>query len=103
MPQVGDAFRAAADAYLRVGLTRGVPSLFVDVRPLLGDGAKAACLQQLVEGYRDSLKRWARGGGPRCCSIGRECLVRCVGASVRVGCGKRGGCEGQRRCLEAAV
>ncbi|KAG2502223.1 hypothetical protein HYH03_000709 [Edaphochlamys debaryana] len=53
---IGDNFVAAADAYLRGGLTRGVPSLFVDVRPLLAGPVKRVALQRLVEGYRDSLK-----------------------------------------------
>ncbi|GIL62302.1 hypothetical protein Vafri_16585 [Volvox africanus] len=54
--KVGEGFKAAADAYLRVGLTRGVPSLYVDVRPLLSDLTKAETIQQLVESYRDSLR-----------------------------------------------
>ncbi|GFR42330.1 hypothetical protein Agub_g3237, partial [Astrephomene gubernaculifera] len=37
-------------------LTRGVPSLYVDVRPLLGDPAKSAAVQQLVESYRETLR-----------------------------------------------
>ncbi|KAG2432388.1 hypothetical protein HYH02_012960 [Chlamydomonas schloesseri] len=56
--KVGDAFKAAADAYLRRGLSRGVPSLFVDVRPLLDlpDTAKRDTLLGLVESYRDALR-----------------------------------------------
>ncbi|PNH10937.1 N-terminal acetyltransferase A complex subunit nat1 [Tetrabaena socialis] len=58
--KVGESFRAALDAYLRRGLTRGVPSLYVDVRPLMADPAKRQVVQELVEGYRDSLRRWGR-------------------------------------------
>ncbi len=94
MPQVGDAFRAAADAYLRMGLTRGVPSLFVDVRPLLGDGAKAACLQQLVEGYRDSLKRWERGGGNKLRFSKVAGAQGALGARVRVRVNREKPCKG---------
>ncbi|EFJ53230.1 hypothetical protein VOLCADRAFT_55571 [Volvox carteri f. nagariensis] len=54
--KVGDAFKAAADMYLRVGLTRGVPSLYVDVRPLLADPVKRDTVRQLVESYRDTLR-----------------------------------------------
>ncbi|KAG2439621.1 hypothetical protein HXX76_004973 [Chlamydomonas incerta] len=55
--KVGDAFTAAADAYLRRGLTRGVPSLFVDMRPLAdADPAKQAALLRLAESYRDALR-----------------------------------------------
>lgn len=54
---MGDAFKAAADAYLRRGLTRGVPSLFVDMRPLAdADPAKRDVLLALAESYRDALR-----------------------------------------------
>ncbi len=57
VPQTGEAFAAAADAYLRVGLSRGVPSLFADVRPLLRDEAKRVTLLRRVMGYKESLER----------------------------------------------
>eukprot|EP00887_Chlorella_sp_A99_P007802 scaffold20.g7802.t1 len=43
----GDAFAAAADAYVRRPLSKGVPSLFSDLRPLYADPAKAAALAAL--------------------------------------------------------
>lgn len=48
-------FSAAAEAYVRRPLERGVPSLFSDLRPLYSDSAKAADLGTLMEGLRDGL------------------------------------------------
>jgi peptide alpha-N-acetyltransferase len=44
----GAAFAAAADAYVRRPLARGVPSLFADLRPLYADAAKAAALGEVL-------------------------------------------------------
>jgi N-alpha-acetyltransferase 15/16, NatA auxiliary subunit len=47
--QEGEAFAAAADAYVRRFLERGIPSLFTDLKPLYQDAAKAAALGELFE------------------------------------------------------
>lgn len=44
---MGEAFTAAADAFVRRYLSRGIPSLFSALRPLLADGAKAEALGRL--------------------------------------------------------
>lgn len=40
---------AAADAYVRRFLQKGIPSLFTDLKSLYADSAKAAALEQLFE------------------------------------------------------
>ena len=55
----GDGFLAAADAYVRRPIRKGVPSLFADLKPLYADAAKAGLLEQLMTGYLEAL---AAGG-----------------------------------------
>lgn len=55
--QTGDEFVAAADAYVRRFISRGIPSLFSDLRPLYVDPAKADTLQTLFEGYAAHLRQ----------------------------------------------
>lgn len=47
----GDAFRDAADAYLRRMFRKGVPSTFANVKALYSDSAKLQTIQKLVESY----------------------------------------------------
>ena len=47
----GGGFMAAADAYVRPFLLKGVPSLFSDLKPLYADQQKAAVLGELFEKY----------------------------------------------------
>lgn len=47
---------AAADAYVRRFISRGIPSLFSDLKPLYADTTKAAALQELFEGYAAALR-----------------------------------------------
>jgi tetratricopeptide (TPR) repeat protein len=56
-------FSAAAEAYVRRPLERGVPSLFSDLRPLYADVSKAEALGKLMEGLRAAVE--AGGGGGR--------------------------------------
>lgn len=49
-------FRPLANAYLYRGLQKGIPSLFVDVKPLYQDTQKRAIIEELVDGYRRSLE-----------------------------------------------
>jgi len=49
-------FRPLANAYLYRGLKKGIPSLFVDVKPLYQDTQKRAIIEELVYGYRRSLE-----------------------------------------------
>lgn len=52
---VGDQFRNLADAYLRAGLEKGIPSLFADVKALYKDVQKQQVIEDLVETLRESL------------------------------------------------
>ncbi|KAJ8494176.1 hypothetical protein OPV22_015897 [Ensete ventricosum] len=52
----GDAFREAADNYVRPLLTKGVPSLFSDLSPLYERNGKAAILEQLFLHLEHSIK-----------------------------------------------
>ena len=54
--QDGDAFVAAASAYVRRPLRRGVTSLFSDLKPLYRDAAKAAHLEAVMEAILASLQ-----------------------------------------------
>lgn len=54
--QEGDAFLTALDAHMRRYLSRGIPSLFVDIRPLFREPAKLAAAESLAESYADSLR-----------------------------------------------
>lgn len=47
----GDKFRTAVDVYLRRALTKGVPSLFSNIKALYGDSNKKATIEELVKGY----------------------------------------------------
>jgi hypothetical protein len=46
---VGDAFRELATKYIITGLERGVPSLFVDVKPLYSDAEKMVVVGEIIE------------------------------------------------------
>ena len=52
----GADFLAAADAFCRRYVVRGIPSLFSAVRPLYADPAKAAALGKLMESYEAALR-----------------------------------------------
>jgi len=53
-------FAAAAEAYVRRPLERGVPSLFSDLRPLYADAAKAEALGALMERLRAAVEKDSR-------------------------------------------
>ncbi|KAL4451836.1 hypothetical protein ABPG75_007498 [Micractinium tetrahymenae] len=53
----GEEFVAAADAYVRRYLLRGIPSLFSDMKPLYRSASKAALLGQLFERLAASLEQ----------------------------------------------
>ncbi|KAF1968332.1 NMDA receptor-regulated protein 1 [Bimuria novae-zelandiae CBS 107.79] len=52
----GDAFKTAADEYLRQKLTKGVPSTHANVKALYADPEKKAIIEQLVLGYASEEK-----------------------------------------------
>lgn len=54
---IGDRFRKLVDAYLRKGLHKGVPPLFVDLRSLYKVQFKADTIQDLVLSYAEQLKK----------------------------------------------
>ena len=49
-------FRPLADVYLCRALKKGIPSLFVDLKPLYQDTQKRAIVEELVDSYRRSLE-----------------------------------------------
>ncbi len=51
-----DDFKPLANMYLLQGLNKGIPSLFVDLKPLYHDIQKLAIVEELVEGYRQVLE-----------------------------------------------
>ena len=53
---LGDSFRELVDTYLKKALRKGVPPLFVDLRPLYKDPKKAAIIEELCLNYANSLK-----------------------------------------------
>ncbi|KNC98047.1 peptide alpha-N-acetyltransferase complex A subunit NAT1 [Spizellomyces punctatus DAOM BR117] len=57
-----DKFRELADEYLRPMFRKGVPSLFVSIKDLYKDDGKGQIVEDLVLGYRKSLKEAQRFG-----------------------------------------
>jgi N-alpha-acetyltransferase 15/16, NatA auxiliary subunit len=53
----GDQFKMLVDKYLRKGLTKGVPPLFVDLRSLYNDPKKIEIIEQLLLQYVDALTK----------------------------------------------
>ena len=52
----GESFRQLADAYLKKALRKGIPPLFVDLRPLYKDPENVAVIEELCLSYVTSLK-----------------------------------------------
>nr|XP_050844346.1 N-alpha-acetyltransferase 15, NatA auxiliary subunit isoform X4 [Vespula vulgaris] len=52
----GDQFKTLVDLYLRRGLHKGVPPLFVNLRSLYNDKQKVEVIQSLVLEYKEALK-----------------------------------------------
>ncbi|XP_058789166.1 N-alpha-acetyltransferase 15, NatA auxiliary subunit [Phymastichus coffea] len=52
----GEKFKELVDRYLRKGLHKGVPPLFVDLRALYKDQSKVDVIQSLVLQYKEALK-----------------------------------------------
>jgi hypothetical protein len=63
-PVAAEGFRPLANAYLLRGLKKGIPSLFVDVKPLYQDIRKRAIVEELVDGYRRTLEENCLPDGP---------------------------------------
>ncbi|XP_076767134.1 N-alpha-acetyltransferase 15/16 isoform X1 [Xylocopa sonorina] len=53
---IGDEFKSLVDRYLRRGLHKGVPPLFVNLRSLYNDQQKVDTIQSLVLEYKEALK-----------------------------------------------
>ncbi|KAF9435768.1 N-alpha-acetyltransferase 16, NatA auxiliary subunit [Entomortierella beljakovae] len=53
----GDTFVKTADAYLRVMLRKGVPSLFVNIKTLYADKGKEDAIEKLALGYLAALDK----------------------------------------------
>ncbi|KAK4702781.1 N-alpha-acetyltransferase 15/16, NatA auxiliary subunit, partial [Phenoliferia sp. Uapishka_3] len=60
----GDEFRTKATKYLTDALSKGVPSIFADIKALYSDSAKCAIIGDLVENYRKSLEATETFGLP---------------------------------------
>jgi len=52
----GETFKGLLDAYMKKALRKGIPPLFVDLRPLYNDEAKVEIIQELCQGYHNNLK-----------------------------------------------
>ncbi|KAF9696101.1 hypothetical protein EKO04_006156 [Ascochyta lentis] len=52
----GDAFKTAADSYLRWKLNKGVPSTFPNIKSLYANAEKKAIIEELVLGYESDKK-----------------------------------------------
>lgn len=52
----GERFREIADEYLRRGLRKGVPPLFVNIRSIYKDEAKVQIISDLIHDYHVNLK-----------------------------------------------
>ncbi|BES92311.1 TPR [Nesidiocoris tenuis] len=52
----GERFEQEADKYLKTGLRKGVPSLFVDVRSLYKNTNKAQTILKLILSYKENLE-----------------------------------------------
>lgn len=48
---------SAVRSYLLNGFNRGVPSLFVDLRPLYSDEEKRVIVEEIVEGFREEIEK----------------------------------------------
>lgn len=53
----GEQFKSLVDKYMRKGLTKGVPPLFVDLRSLYTDPKKVEIIESLMLQYIDALKK----------------------------------------------
>ncbi|KAG7304786.1 hypothetical protein JYU34_010151 [Plutella xylostella] len=53
----GPVFRELVDAYLRNGLRKGIPPLFIDVRTLYEDKQKLETIEELMLQYLDNLSK----------------------------------------------
>ncbi|KAI9202793.1 NMDA receptor-regulated protein 1-domain-containing protein [Polychytrium aggregatum] len=58
----GDRFAQLMDVYLQNNFRKGVPSLFVSLKDCLKDAKKLRAIEDLVNGYKDSLERTGRFG-----------------------------------------
>jgi hypothetical protein len=67
---LGDTFTELATSYLTSGLTKGIPSLFADVKSLYHDDAKRLVIEQIVETAREHFQpgETAHWLGPATCS-----------------------------------
>ncbi|KAL8280686.1 hypothetical protein RQP46_007009 [Phenoliferia psychrophenolica] len=68
----GDEFRTKASKYLTDALSKGVPSIFADIKALYADHAKRAIIGELVESYRQSLEATETFGIPLSASSSEE-------------------------------
>ncbi|KAH7098643.1 N-terminal acetyltransferase A, auxiliary subunit [Auriculariales sp. MPI-PUGE-AT-0066] len=59
----GDEFDVRVRKYIETGLTRGVPSLFTDIKPLYSDPAKRTAIERAALAFHDTVAPTA-GGEP---------------------------------------
>lgn len=53
---IGDTFKSLVDDYLRKGLVKGVPPLFVNIRSLYKDKTRVETITSLIHSYNDNLR-----------------------------------------------
>ena len=51
-----EEFKTRIDAYMKKALRKGIPPLFVDLRPLYTNESKVGIIQELCENYYSNLK-----------------------------------------------
>jgi len=54
---IGDDFRSKASNYLLSALSKGVPSLFADIKALYSDTTKQRMIGEIVESFRETLEK----------------------------------------------
>lgn len=72
----GEEFRLMVDKYLRQGLHKGVPPLFVDLRSLYKDSEKVVIIENLLLSYVESLttsRRFSSSG-----KFGTNIFGKCI-------------------------
>jgi hypothetical protein len=52
---LGESFREKMKEYLKLKLRKGVPSLFMDIKPLYADASKVATIEQLLSSFEKNM------------------------------------------------
>lgn len=77
----GQVFRELVDKFLRSGLKRGVPPLFVNLKPLYEDKEKVYIIEEVVTGYLMSLEKFEKFD-----EAGNHCLKTNIVSIYKLAC-----------------